>query len=517
MARHFLRDFLRDREGNVILIFALASLAVVGSVGVAVDAGRSEMVQAKLQNAVDSAALAAGSSASTANLTTVATKYVNVNFSQGNLGAVLGPVTATLSADKKVVTVSATATLSTSMMKVLGQNTVNLDATSEVTRANKGMELLLVLDNTGSMNSPVNSSNSGVSKISALRTAVAGSGGLLDILYGSTGSTPNNTVPNLWVGIVPFSQAVNIGTGTNWVNSNSYDWGHPAQPWQGCVMARVPDDSTDDTPATMKFDAYYAPTTGKIVTPTSGTGVAGTCASNNGINSWKCTVQTGSGSRLKNVLTYDYSTTNGPGDNKGPNTLCPQQVQPMVAEKNTLVTSVNSLTAAGSTFINTGMAWGYRMLSPKWRNLWGGEMNTNKLPLDYNTPLMNKVVVLMTDGMNSFSSGNFTNYGFLTDNQLGKTKTMNNGDAYSVSAEKVLDDRTLQICSALKAQGVIIYTIGFGQDDSNNFSSATSVNGPLLKACATSGAYYFLAPTNADLQTAFAAIGDSLANLRISK
>ena len=514
--RQFIRDFLRDREGNVILIFALSSLAVVGAVGVAVDAGRSEMVQAKLQNAVDSASLAAGASASTADLTAVATKYVTVNFSQGNLGATLGPVTATLSTDKKIVTVSATATLDTSVMKVFGRNTVNLAATSQVTRANKGMELLLVLDNTGSMNSPVNSSDSSVTKIAALRTAVAGSGGLLDILYGSTGSTPNNTVPNLWVGIVPFSQAVNIGTGTNWVNSNSYDWGHPAQPWEGCVMARVPDDSTDDVPATMKFDAYYATTTGLITTPTSGSGVAGTCASNNGINSWKCTVTTGSGSSKKNVLTYDYSQS-GQGDVKGPNTLCPQQVQPMVAEKNTLVTEVNSLTAAGSTMINTGMAWGYRMLSPNWRGLWGGEMNTNNLPLNYNTPLMNKVVVLMTDGMNSFSSGNFTNYGFLSDNQLGTTKSMNNGYAYNGSAEQALDNRTLAICNTLKANGVIIYTIGFGQDDSNNFSSPTSVNGPLLKACASSEAYYFLAPTNAQLQTAFAAIGDSLANLRISQ
>lgn len=508
-----IRNFLRASDGNVVLIFALASLAVVGSVGAAVDVGRGEMVQAKLQNAVDAASLAAGASASTANLNAVATKYVTLNFSQGNLGAVLGPVTTTLSTDKKIVTVSATATLNTSMMKVFGQNTIDLDATSQVTRANKGMELLLVLDNTGSMNSAVNSSNSGVSKISALRTAVAGTGGMLDIIYGSTGGTANNTVPNLWVGIVPFSQAVNIGTSTNWVNSNTYDWGNPSQPWQGCVMARVPKDSTDDTPATLKFDAYYAPTTGKITTPTSGSGVSGSCSANGGINSWKCTVLSNS----KNVLTYDYSYYNSLGDNKGPNALCPQAVQSMVAEKNTLVTSVNSMTAAGSTFINTGMAWGYRMLSPKWRGLWGGEMNTNNLPLDYKTPLMNKVVVLMTDGMNSFSSGNFTNYGFLSDNQLGTTKTMNNGDAYSVSAEKQLDDRTLAVCNALKANGVIIYTIGFGQDDTNNFSSATSVNGPLLKACATSEAYYFLAPTNAQLQTAFAAIGDSLANLRISQ
>jgi Flp pilus assembly protein TadG len=496
-----IRHFLRAREGSVLLIFAIASVAVVGAVGVAVDTGRSQMVQAKLQNAVDAAGLAAGATVSTTDLTAVATKYVNLNFTQGNLGATLGTVTATLSADKKVVTVTATATLATSMMKLFGRNTVTIDATTEVTRASKGMELLLVLDNTGSMNSPVNSANSGVSKIAALKTAVAGTGGLLDILYGS-----NSTVENLWVGVVPFSQAVNIGTGTSWTNANAYDWGVPVQPWKGCVMARsAPYDTSDDPSSVSKFDAYYAPTTGTVTAPIFGTGVSGSCSG--GINSWKCTVLLNG----KNKLTYDFTA------GKTPNAYCPQAVTPMVAEKATVVTAINSMTAAGSTFINTGMAWGYRMLSPRWRGLWGGQMNTNSLPLNYNSPLMNKVVVLMTDGMNSFSSGNFTNYGFLSDNQLGSIKSMNSGWPYTGSAEEKLDQRTLAVCNALKANGVIIYTIGFGQDDSNNFASATSVNGPLLKACATSGAYYFLAPTNTELQAAFAAIGDSLANLRISK
>ena len=504
--------FLRAREGSVMLIFALSAMAVVGAVGLAVDIGRGQMVQAKLQNAVDAAGLAAGATLNSSDLNAVATKYVNLNFIQNNLGATLGAVNTTLNADSTVLTVTASATLPTSMMGIFGQNTVTLDATTEVTRANKGMELVLVLDNTGSMNSPVNSGNSSVSKISALKSAVAGTGGLLDILYG----TGNNTVDNLWVGVVPFSQAVNIGTATSWVNANSYDWGVPLNPWKGCVTARsAPYDTSDDpavvgTPATM-FGAYYAATTGTVTTPTSGGGVSGSCSG--GINSWKCTVLSGG----KNVLRYDFSYGSSLGVNKGPNALCPAQVTPMVAEKATIATSVNAMTAAGSTFINTGMAWGYRMLSPKWRGLWGGEMNTNNLPLNYNSPLMTKVVVLMTDGMNSFSSGNYTNYGFLSDNQLGTTKSMNSGYAYTGSAEEQLDQRTLAVCNALKANGVLIYTIGFGTDDTNNFYSATSVNGPLLKACATSASYYFLAPTNADLANVFHAIGDSLANLRISK
>lgn len=494
-----------------MLIFALSALAIIGSVGVAVDIGRSQMVQAKLQNAVDAAGLAAGATLSTTDLTAVATKYINLNFAQNNLGATLGAVTATANADNSIITVTASATVATSFTKIFNRSNVVVDASSEITRASRGMELVLVLDVTGSMNSAVNPAVSSVTKLAALKTAVAGMGGLLDTLYGAG----NNTADNLWVGVVPFSQTVNIGTSTSWVASNSFDWGAaPPNPWRGCVMARsAPYDMSDVVPATQIFSAYYAPTTGTVTTPTSGTGVAGNCSG--GINSWKCTVL----SSGQNRLTYDYRFSTTLNANKGPNTLCPSQVTPMVAEKSTVVAAVNGMTAAGSTLINTGMAWGLRMLSPNWRGLWGGQMNANNLPLNYNSPLMTKVVVLMTDGMNSFSNGNFTAYGFLSQNQLGVTRSLNDSSPppYSGSAEKVLDDRTLAACNAMKANGVVIYTIGFGRDDTNNFSSTTSVNGNLLRACATSPSYYFLAPTNADLQRVFGTIGDSLANLRISQ
>ena len=93
------RRLIRDTRGNVILLVAIASMSIVGGVGVAVDIGRGQMVQAKLQNAVDAAALAAGATLNTNDLDTVATRYVNLNFSQNNLGATLNGVDATLSDD----------------------------------------------------------------------------------------------------------------------------------------------------------------------------------------------------------------------------------------------------------------------------------------------------------------------------------------------------------------------------------------------------------------------------------
>jgi hypothetical protein len=375
------------------------------------------------------------------------------------------------------------------------------------------------------MNSAVNPGNSSTPKITALQNASAT---LLNTLYGSRA-----TIPNLWVGVVPFSQAVNIGTGyPGWMDTaydNTLDFGptiagscpkylatsgtYASTPsctyklsnstiptfnmtnWQGCVMARPsPYDVSDDVPSTSPFQAYnsQAAPDGSL-----------------NYNPWK--VSTSSTRNGVTTMSTVYAYPVGQlGVNEGPNALCPvAKVLPMVAEKSTVVAEINSMTAMGSTEIPLGMSWAYRMLSPNWRNLWGGEMDANALPLNYHTPLMNKVVILMTDGMNSLTPGNYTAYKFLDSGQLGSTN--------QTVAETALNTRTLTICNSLKAKGVIIYTIGFGTNGNNNPSDPTSVNGPLLQACASNPSFYFLAPTNAQLQNAFQQIGDSLANLRISQ
>ena len=52
-----IRRCVRAREGNVALIFALASFPVVGMVGAAVDYSRANAVKADMQSALDAIAL----------------------------------------------------------------------------------------------------------------------------------------------------------------------------------------------------------------------------------------------------------------------------------------------------------------------------------------------------------------------------------------------------------------------------------------------------------------------------
>lgn len=505
------RQFLREATGSTLLIVALSSMAIVGGVGVAVDIGRGQMVQAKLQNAVDAAALAAGATLNTADLDAVADRYVSLNFSQNNLGATLNDVDATLSADNKTVTVTASATVPTTLTQIFDRVSMQITASSEVTRSNKGLELALVLDTTGSMAG---------SKLTALKTSAHD---LIDILFGD-GATGDN----LWIGVVPFSQTVNVGSAhTDWLDNAHYtslNWGPTS--WAGCVDARYstgrditddppydPADPADQTPQAPYelLKAYYWPddSNNNWIGSSSSSSSTWLCYNNTSCtcaNYGPCTTTvdgnvttaiscTGSGSTRKckktvTTVTTTYSIT----DSKGPNTNCPSAITPLTNVKATVGSGIDALVARGYTHVNYGAVWGWRLISPRWRGYWGDDMNSNSLPLDYNSPLMSKAVIIMTDGANTTNSNVRTAYDYPSVSGMNSTQ---------------LNSKTTAVCNAMKAQGVIVYTILFQETN-------TTIK-TLLRSCATTPDHFFDSPTEASLQAAFNAIGDSLANLRISR
>ena len=480
-ADHF-RRFLRSERGITLPLLALAMVTLTSTVGIAIDLGRMQMVQSKLQFSLDAAGLAGGSTVSTANLSAEVTKYLSTNFN-GYLGATVTGSGVTADSTNTVLTLSATATLPTTFLGVVGLKTITVTANSQVSRAVTGLELVLVLDNTGSMNDPA---GQGVSKIQALQTAATS---LVNTLYGN-----QTTVNNLWIGIVPFSQAVNIGTGhPTWMNTTydaTLDWGPSPSSWFGCVDARLSgEDVVDDPPVTSStktlFEAYYW-TSDSLNTD----GVT-----NSGYNAWKTkTVKNG-------VTTYSYKSPLNE-TTQGPNLLCPQQVTPMTNNKTTILNAISAMTAQGDTVIPQGMQWGWNMLSPRWQGYWGGTMNANGLPLAYHTANMNKVLVMLTDGENTIDNVAHGAYWFLGDNRLGTTN--------STTAVSDMDSKTLQLCTAMKNNGISIYTIALGTD-------TTTSSLALLASCATAPNYYFNSPSTATLQNIFSVIGDSLANLRVSK
>ena len=148
LSRRF-RDLLEDQQGNTLMLVGLGIFALMGAAGSAIDMGRAQMVQAKLSSALDAAGLAAGATANSQNINTEAQKYFDANFPSHYLSSDIKDFDVQM--NDQVITLSANADVETDFMQVLGIDKVSVSASSEVTRANKGLELVLVLDNTGSM------------------------------------------------------------------------------------------------------------------------------------------------------------------------------------------------------------------------------------------------------------------------------------------------------------------------------------------------------------------------------
>jgi hypothetical protein len=169
----------------------------------------------------------------------------------------------------------------------------------------------------------------------------------------------------------------------------------------------------------------------------------------------------------------------------------------------------------------------------------GGD-TPDELPLDYHTNNMHKVVVLLTDGNNErydwpgtsdsncgnkspclglpgknsyastkcnvyagyFPGADYTAYGRLNEGRLGTTSQS--------GANSILDDRMLEMCQTMKAQGIIIYTLTFGPAPDTGTKQ-------LFSNCATKSDMYFHAATSSTLEQAFEQIADELSNLRIAE
>lgn len=453
--KDLLHGFLHNQAGVAGPIIALAFTAIISSVGASIDYARAQMAQAKLSDTLDAAALAAGSivNAQPTQVVSVAQNYFNVNFPSGYMDATIAPLQFVNNTADQPPIITASATLPTIFMGIVGINTMTVSAHTEIARASSGLELVLVMDNTGSMAGQ---------KLTELKSSATD---LVNILFGNSNAVKNN----LWIGLVPFAQTVNIGKiHTSWLDGTTFNWGPTS--WGGCVDAQAGGlDQGDEPPTTAanKLKAYYWPsdTNNKWITSTK-------------------------------PLKYASITST-----RGPNAYCSQAVTPMTNQKTDILAGINSMVANGNTHVNFGADWGWRMLSPKWRGLWGGTMNANNLPLDYGTEDMQKVVILLTDGQNTMNNSDRTAYWYLSDGKLGTT----NG----TKAVAELDKRTLAVCNAMKAKGIIVYTILYDLIDKNIAN--------LYTQCATKPEYFFSSPTYATLHSAFQTIGDSLSNLRISK
>jgi Flp pilus assembly protein TadG len=218
--------FGEANQGNIAVIFAIALLPVLSFVGAAIDYSRVNAARSSMQAALDSTALMLSKDLSSgiitaAQINTKAQAYFNALYTNKDAQSVL--VSATYAAATSTgsnIVVSGAGSITTDFMKVAGFPTLSFSSSSTTAWGNVKMRVALALDNTGSM------SQNG--KIAALRTAVAGSGGLIDQLSGLA-QNPGD----VYISVIPFAKVVNAGSSNysaTWIDWT--DWLNPptAQP-----------------------------------------------------------------------------------------------------------------------------------------------------------------------------------------------------------------------------------------------------------------------------------------------
>lgn len=153
-----MKNICVSTKGQAIILIAISILVLLALAGLAVDVGMAYGVKAKLNAAVDAAALAAGRvvAQGSSAASTQATNYFNANYPSSLLGATVTSLvtTPTLNADGSwSVCVTATANVPSNFAKVLGWQ--NFTVVSSATSTIRTLDLVLVLDNSGSMSASI--------------------------------------------------------------------------------------------------------------------------------------------------------------------------------------------------------------------------------------------------------------------------------------------------------------------------------------------------------------------------
>lgn len=193
--------------------------------------------------------------------------------------------------------------------------------------------------------------------------------------------------------------------------------------------------------------------------------------------SWKGCV--GSRDYPRNVEDGEYDLEKVPALNGA---SCPDPLLPLSKDEDAIDDMINDLDANGWTYIPSGLAWAWTLVSPQ------APFDEGISFADLSARNGYKSIVLMTDGENTRAPD------YPTHN----------------STSKVLGDNlTKELCVNIKKQDIVVYTIAFDVTDTTIKS--------ILEECATTKQHYFDAANSADMVAAFEAIASSLRSISLSR
>ena len=488
-----LRTFLSARGANVAVTFALCLIPIVVATGGALDYAHGISVRAAMQNAADATALGLCQTASTLSgvqLQKSASSVFKGDFSRPEAKDVRVTATSSTAPGTKCnLTIAATAKMQTAFLGIIGLTELNLSAGGTATLGSAKLQVALVLDNTGSMNS----TDVAPTRIAALQAAAQQ---FLQIMQ-SAAANPGD----IQVAIVPFSNGVDVGTQN--ANASWLDWEYYASSggagqsgWTSSYnnYSTNPQGQNYYNPYTSTYNTYTnscANWTGcwntQVTTPnwtddsvqdTSWNADACTwssCWAGTGAWSGPGSTSNWQGCVMDRDQSYDVQNTAPTASNTATlypavfSPWCPTALVGLTSNWTTLQNKIGAMVATGTTNQTIGLVWGWQAL-------------TLGPPLNPPAPTAgtSQVIILMTDGIN-------------TENRW-------------TTVESSIDARTQLVCTNIQAAGITVYAILVRMGDS-----------PVLQQCAGDPSRYFVVNDAAGLTSAFNTIAANLTNLRISR
>lgn len=535
LARHF-RLFHRNEDGSLIVFGLVLFMLMLMMGGMAVDLMRYEQRRTALQQTIDRSVLAAASLTQGLDPETVVNDY----FEKAGLSQYLTNVTVTEGLNFRIVEAQADAELLPYFTPMVGIDDFQVPADSAAEQRINNVEIVLVLDVSGSMSEATASTT----KIAALRSAASS--------FVQTVKA-NDAENRISITIVPYNAQVNLGPTLRGMytvsNVHGVSGADCLELSQASFSTRVLDRLTaipmmaqaDTTTATTRNTTYYAPTDTGQATPTS----------------WFCRTL------AANIVRLPSGTAS--------------QLQGWI----------NGLQAGGNTSTTLGVKWGLQFLDPASRPMFSQLIAAGQIPgafsgrpFDYDDEDALKVMVVMTDGdhvahrrvndlyktgrspiwfnasdsrysiqhtsraapnwywphNNTWNSGPYGGASASQQNwqqiwarnrvqyiawqlyarALGGSNSTARNNTYTTwmnnftsdwASDTAMDATMSTTCGLAKAQGVIIYGIAF---------EAPPQGQAAIRDCASSDAYYYNAQ-GLQIQSAFASIASNISQLRLTQ
>jgi len=455
-ARRIAKRFRSDDHGNVAMIFAITMVPLFGFIGAAIDYSRANAARSSMQVALDSAALMVSKDLG-----------ANPKMSASDVSAKAVSYFNALYTNPSTGSIAVTASYTTNTQN---GSTVTVSGTGAITTDFMKIVGLPQMNIASASTTTWGSTRMRVAmaldntgsmassgKMTALKTAAKS---LIDQLEAAT-----RTNGDVYISIVPFAKDVNISS----VASTSTTWLR----W--------------DLGQCTKQNGGYGSTALGFVTQTECTAMNGrwTATTQNG---WTGCVSDRYDTTTNTLAAYDTLSTapynitatdpimtarntQFPAENYSD---CPTSLMPLTYDWTALKNKVDAMQPTGNTNQAIGMAWAWLSLL---------QQNPLNAPAEDSDYKYTKAIILLSDGDN-------------TQNRVSSTTS-------------AIDARQKLLCDNAKTSGIVIYTIQVNTNNDNNSS--------VMSYCASNSGNYFSTTTASGIATAFAAIGNSLNQLRVAR